>query len=395
MYYQHLENQTTLESNLKIGTFSICHNTASLEHRELFALADSEQVVLLNEIKKIYGIVECLVLSTCNRTEIMFVCRDSSIRGNCILSKLFELKEIPYTKEWIALFRLYTYQDAVVHFLRLCCGLESAIIGEKQILGQIKKGYHLCLGAGALGPNLNILVNIGIKAGKLSRTKTAIDKGGVSVSWAVLKASESVFGNLDQKKVLLIGAGHTGQLVVNHIRRRYHCDIFLMNRTQSKAEKLASKVQGTFLPLNKLTEHMPDLDVCICCVSNAKEYVLNMEHFEKVLSRPKDRPLLLLDLAIPRNVDSEVSSIECVSYFNMDELNVLLSETIESRKKHIPEVELIVDSRRRLFNNRIKQASEYHKSTVFINKQTLEYGLKGLFFQKLAIVHRLEKSGCI
>ncbi len=222
----------------------ISHKTAPIEIREKFYLTPLQQDLLLSELKNHPLIAESFVLSTCNRIEVYLKRVDPTVNPSFIISLIAKIKKIELDSNLLSYIYTYEGTEALDHLLRVACGLESLVLGEKQILGQVKDAVGRAREAGTLSRYFNILTNLALRTGKKAQYETAISHGGSSISWAAIEMAQKAVGDLKERSVLVIGAGKMGEIALNHLHDLGVNKIFLMNRTGQKAEKLAAQYNG-------------------------------------------------------------------------------------------------------------------------------------------------------
>ncbi|MCA9409148.1 MAG: glutamyl-tRNA reductase, partial [Candidatus Omnitrophica bacterium] len=276
----------------------LSHKTADMEFREKFYLSDIERELLLAELKLESEITECFVISTCNRTEIYAMMK--SANATLLLNKLCRIKKIKINLLTKNNFYVYFGEKAVRHLFSLSAGLESLVIGEKEILGQLKASFNLAREKNNLGRNFNILTNIVLQTGKKVRNETHIGSGGLSVSWAAVEMASGLLESLAGKSVLIIGAGKMSHLAASDFKRKKVKDLFIMNRTLEKGAVLASKIGGKAVVFSDLFKIIKKIDVCICSAS-APHYLVEKELILKVM-QTRQKKLILIDISMPRNI---------------------------------------------------------------------------------------------
>ena len=239
---------------MTIITIGINHKNTPIEIREKLFLSPAQQDLLLSELKNNPAITAACVLSTCNRVEIYAYVLDAAMDLDPIISHIFRIKNISLSKDLRQYFYVYSGQAAIRHLLEVSAGLDSLILGEEQILGQVKRAFDRAKELGMFDRYLNILSNIAVRTGKKARRETKINLGGSSVSWAAVVKAEEILGNLKERSVLVIGAGKMSELAVGHIQNKQFKKLYLMNRTQDHAWNLAKKYGGEVTPFCDMKE---------------------------------------------------------------------------------------------------------------------------------------------
>ena len=329
---------------MRITLVGINHTTAPVEVRERLHFSSDEAEVFLRHCGTITPVEEALLLSTCNRTELLVRRTPGSHIGEKELSALLVDKLLAW-KNIEELNRKFFYdfhdQEAVMHWLRVAAGLESMIIGESQIFGQMKDAYHIAFKIESSGPFINKIMHAAIRSGKRARAETNIGIGAVSVSLAAVEHLQTDMKSLSDKKVLVIGAGEIARLTAEHLVSKGVGSIDIVNRTLEKAELLAQSVGGTAIPWSELFKAITDADAILSAIS-AKEYVLSAKKLSSIIGKRHDRRLVCIDMAVPRSIDPGVSESEGVLVRDIDDLNRIVDKNLVLRKAEIPKVETIL-----------------------------------------------------
>ena len=329
------------------------HKTAPLSVRErLFAGCQSE-INLLCDLQAIDGVLEILYLSTCNRVELVAAVEDVPQALNAL--KYFLAGHGGLTNEEAAAC-LYGYQDeeAIRHLFRVTSSLDSLVMGEAQILGQVKDAYRQALAQNATGIALNRLMHRAFRTAKRVRTETGIATNPVSVSFAAVELSKKIFGSLSGKKVLLIGAGEMAELTGQHLVGNGAEGITVANRSLSQAALLAEKFHGKAIGLTALDEALCDVDIVISS-TGAPSYIVTQEMIRQCLRKRKNRLLFLIDIAVPRDIDPAVDSIENVYLYNIDNLQDIVDENMDNRRREALKAEQIVAEEVTQYSNWLKE----------------------------------------
>ncbi len=336
---------------MRLTVIGLSHKTAPIEIRERFFLNEEEREILLNEFKADPGVVEALILSTCNRTEIYALTISSNV-ANPLIDRLFQVKKIPHGVDGRGHFYSREGAEAVEHLLRVASGLDSIILGEQQILGQVKSAVELSRRKGMMGKYFNILMGAAVRTGKKAQSETLIGSGGASVSWAAVAVAEKELGTLRDKSVLIIGAGKMGSIAAGYLKNKGAGHIYVINRSWEKAEHLAQKFAGTAVSYWDLEEVLGKVDVCICS-AGAPHYILEKDLVEKVSFVRQGRRLVCVDISIPRNIDPRVAGVGEVSLITIDDLDQAVVHNIGKRQAAISQVEAIIAKKMVEFNAKI------------------------------------------
>jgi glutamyl-tRNA reductase len=317
---------------------TINHKTASVELREKLHLGKDEIVNLIPKLKEnLFS--EGFVLSTCNRTEVFGVPKESQMTSNNVLNFLLSHKPIDGIKP--EHFNHFFSCSAVKHIFNVASGIDSLILGDSQILGQSKEAFQISEDMDFAGSIFKRLFDTTIKVGKRAIKETAIGEGAVSVSYAAVQLVEKIFANLQKKSALIIGAGETGKLAAINLRDKGIGKITITNRTFSKAEALAAKVRGSTLSFDQFLDHLNEYDIIISATS-AEHLIIEKKDIESMMKKRKGNPCCLMDIALPRDVDSEVKKIDDVFYHDIDSLQIIVNQNLQKREKEVPLVEKIV-----------------------------------------------------
>ena len=317
----------------------ISHHTAPLDVRERLWFSSEEIRQTLPLLKPI-GISECVMFSTCNRTELYLLTEDTTHLSEEIKRMLIMQKSAVEKVQPSDLFSL-TAGDAARHLFRVAAGTDSMVLGDVQILAQVKEGFHLATELDTAGFFMNRLFQLAFRAGKRARTETEIGDGAVSISYAAVELAEKIFDDLHKKSALVIGAGETAELTATHLRGKEIGKLFITNRTQERAEQLAEKVQGVVIPFDNWFDILPDVDIVISSVE-VNRFVLAAPDIQRTLKHYGSKILFIIDIGVPRNIDPEVKNIENVFLYDLDKLNLMVEENLQKRRAEIPKVEAVV-----------------------------------------------------
>jgi len=326
----------------EISSMVISHKKAKVEEMESAWHGDLDG--LLHNLYNREYVYECVVLKTCNRVEIYVVSPKSS-------SVLFSFaKEMGASTHIID---FYGHDESLEHLLRLAGGLESMIVGEDQILGQIKDLYAYSKKAGTTGKVLDTAFEKAIQVGKRIRNETRINKGSVSIGSAAVDLAEDIFGGLTGKSVLVIGAGEIGVLVAKALAEKDIEAIYIANRTYKKAEEIAYELGGYAVKLDDIRSYLPGADVVISG-TGAPHYILTRKIVEEAI-KDRERKLLLIDIANPRDIEESVVELENVELCNIDNLRVISDRTLKMRKEEAKKAEAIIQEEIKLLNLQYKR----------------------------------------
>ena len=342
----------------------LSHKTAPIEIREKFYLNPVQQDLLLSELKNHPLISESFVLSTCNRIEVYLKRTDHTISSAFVISLIAKVKRINFDFDPIPYIYAYEGQQVLDHLLRVSCGLESLVLGEKQILGQVKHSVERARELGTLSRYFNILTNLAVRTGKKAQNETTICHGGSSIAWAAIEMAQKACAHLQDKSVLVIGAGKMGEIALNQLHDRGVKKIFLMNRTGDKAEHLAARYNGVPASFWNIKEILSEVDICFCAVS-APHYILDREKVANIMEIRQGRGLVLIDISMPRNIDPEVKTLPGVHLSSIDDLHEVVDNSMKMRESALQEVEAIIGQKIIEFNDKISKLQNTPDSDFF------------------------------
>ena len=338
---------------MKILAIGLNHKNSLIEIREKFFVSPLERELLLSEFKNDPSVYSSIILSTCNRCEI-YVHVDDEYLPQEILKKLFSVKHQPFNGDLQNLFYVLQGPKAVEHLLSVACGLDSLILGEKQIIGQIREAIELSRQNLMMDKTFNVLTNFVLETGKKARRETQIDFGGSSVSWASVCMAQNILGSLQDKSVLILGSGKMGRLAVEQLKNKGVQKIYVMNRTLEKAQELASQNGAIAVPFWEMPDILPLVDVCICS-SACPHYLIDRELVEKTMQAKNGQKLVCIDISMPRNIDPKVALVPNVSLVTVDDLDKVVEDNVQKRQNAARQVERIVLNKVREYYNVINK----------------------------------------
>ena len=317
------------------------HKTAPLDIRERLSLACGDDIHSLQEMMKIPQIREVMYLATCNRVEVLAHVVDADVSVERLKAFIFNHGNLSVEELTNCLY-LYFDHDAVRHLFRVASSIDSLVMGEPQILGQVKDAYRRAVENSATGVILNKILHHAFRAAKRVRTETGIAGNAVSVSFAAVELAKKIFGNLKGKTILLIGAGEMSELAARHLINNGVTRILIANRTFTRAVQMAEDFQGTAVEFDRLPEQLRDVDIVISS-TGAPGYVITVPILEATLRRRKNRLLFLIDIAVPRDIDPAAGDMDNVYLYNIDNLQDIVDENMEIRKKEAAKAEVIIE----------------------------------------------------
>lgn len=316
------------------------HRTAPVEVREKLAFPEARLGEALQTLLSHAGVNEGLILSTCNRVEVA-VAVEHEDPARLMETFLESARNLPHQQ--IAP-HLYHYQgrDAIRHLFRVAASLDSMVVGEPQILGQLKEAYAHAKATGTVSGFLEGLMNRAFSVAKRVRTETEIGQSAVSVSYAAVELARDIFGSLQGHAILLIGAGKMSELAARHLQRAGGSKIVVTNRTRSRAEEMAAAFHGTVVPYEQFPGAMHNTDIVITS-SGAPGYLLTRDSMSRVMAQRKGKPIFLIDIAVPRNVDPLVNKLDNVFLYDIDDLGRVVERNRLTRMEEAAEAEKIIE----------------------------------------------------
>lgn len=319
----------------------LSHHTTPVDLREQFHLADYESIAVLRDIvKSVPQIQECVVLSTCNRFELYAVVQDVVPAGEAALDYLCQMQQLP-VDELRPYF--YTMQDrfAVAHLMRVASGLDSMILGEPQILGQVGQALEMAQSAATAGAVLQRLFSDALHTGKRARTETAISQHSTSVSHAAALLVKQQMDIVDDAHVLIVGVGEMAELAAEALQMHGISQLGVINRTYPHARAFAQKIDGIAYEWSRLWELMTHIDIVITA-TGAPHPILYADDIRRVMGQREAKPLLLVDVAVPRDIDPAVDQLSGVIRHDIDDLQRVVDDNLAHRRECIPQVEAII-----------------------------------------------------
>ena len=325
------------------------HKTAPVEVREQLAVPDRKLPEALQSLLQVPGVGEGLILSTCNRVEIIASTLNGSTDLRKFISGYFKADQSSYEPH------LYEYRqnDAVRHVFRVASSLDSMVVGEPQILGQVKEAYATARAAGAVQSYLDLLLTRAFAVAKRVRTETGVGSSSVSVASAAVELAGKIFGSLQGKQVCLVGAGKMSELASRHLQAQGAGPIFVANRTYDRAQALAGKFSGTAIRFDQLYEHCEHADIVITS-TGAPVAIFRREHGEKFLAKRRNRPMFFIDIAVPRDVDPEMNKLDGIFVYDIDDLQEAVASHVAGRKQEAELAESIIEAEVERFHARLK-----------------------------------------
>jgi len=319
------------------------HKTAPVELRECIALSEDDTRAALDLFKASPAISEVMVISTCNRVEFLMAAGNTTKAVDTAKSYFAVSKNLPVTEtEFEKALYIHSGDDAVRHVFRVASSLDSMMVGEPQILGQVKEAYQAATEKKTSGVLLNRLLHRTFFVAKRVRTETGIGDYAVSISYAAIELGKKIFGTLEGKKALLVGAGEMAELAVEHLIRNKSGDIFVANRTFERGVELANKFNGQAVRIEEIADCLRLVDIIISS-TGSPDFIITSDHVKGIMRSRRNRPLFFIDIAVPRDIDPAINRISNSYVYDIDDLKGIIDENIEERNREAIKGERIVD----------------------------------------------------
>ena len=322
---------------MQLALVGLSHKTAPVEIRERLAFSNDALRSALASLVDRRAVNEAMILSTCNRVEVVAESPDDRL----IRDFICEFHQISHDSVST---HLYSYRnvEAIRHVFRVTASLDSMVIGEPQILGQVKEAFRIAMNAGTVGMHLSALMNRAFAVAKKVRSETGISQSAVSVSYAAVELARKIFGDLSGKTVMIIGASKMGELAAKHLRRAGASSVLVTNRTFERAVELAKVFEGAAVPFEHFTDHMAGADIVITS-TGAPHFIIGKNLAEQVIHRRKNKPIFFIDIAVPRDIDPAVNQIDNAFLYDIDDLQQVIDANLKERFKEAMRAEQIVD----------------------------------------------------
>lgn len=323
---------------MNLFAVSISHNTAPIELREELFFGDDE---IKQFIEKTKGSLfnEGLVISTCNRTEIYGIPVKKDLQYSEILNSIQSIKSVNNIEP--GHFKNLFSREAVTHLFEVITGIDSLLIGDNQIYHQVKDSFQLSENLNFAGFLMKRLFDFAVKTGKRAITETEISEGAVTVSYAAVQLIEKIFSSLGKKSALVIGTGESGEIAAKHLMERGIGRLAVTNRTIERAEKVAQKLNAKIIPFTNFKEYLYEYDIIISATSS-ENLILTSDDIKAAMKKRNYADMVLMDIAIPRDIDPTSKELDYVFYNDIDSLNIIVEQNLEKRKNEIPKVKKII-----------------------------------------------------
>ncbi|MDH4268382.1 MAG: glutamyl-tRNA reductase [Deltaproteobacteria bacterium] len=325
---------------MEIVLIGLSHKTAPVEVRERFSIPQEQVKNFLGQLVALRGVQEGLILSTCNRMEVLVVMEGSDDWGDPL--KDFLAGVAGMNRDDLAPY-LYTLkgEDAVRHLFCVTASMDSMVLGEPQILGQVKEAYRQAVGSKAVGLVLNKLSHRSFFIAKRVRTETRMASQAVSVSFAAVELAKKIMGNLDDKRAMLIGTGEMSELAAKHLISHGVREIWVTNRTPTRAMEMAQELGGRAVPFEDFPQMLKDMDIVLSSTGSS-HYIILKEQLAGVIRARKNKPMFFIDIAVPRDVDPTINELDNIYVYDIDDLQGVVESNIEERRKEVLKAEGIV-----------------------------------------------------
>ena len=322
---------------MQLAIVGVSHKTAPVEIRERLAFPSDGLQSALAALVGRERIAEAMILSTCNRVEIVAEGPDE----DPIREFLCEYHRIPHDA---VSKHLYSFRntDAIRHVFRVASSLDSMMVGEPQILGQVKEAFRIASDAGTIGMHLSALMNRAFAVAKKVRSETGISQSAVSISYAAVELARKIFGQLNGKTVMIIGASKMGELAAKHLKRNGVSSVLVTNRTFEHAVELAKIFEGAAVPFEHFADHMDRADIVITS-TGAPHFIITKPMADQLIHRRKNKPVFFIDIAVPRDVDPGVNDLDNVFLYDIDDLQQVVDSNMKERMSEATRAEEIVD----------------------------------------------------
>ncbi len=341
--------------------------TAPVAVRERFWISESRRCEALIKLSRGEGIEEVLVLATCNRTEFVLWASDPTLAANSVLRFLSSEYGLKLC-EWKHFYRLMD-EGALVHLFRVASSLDSLVLGEPQLVAQVKTAWQQAQKVGTTGRFLDAVMQKALTVSKRVRNETAIGNAAVSIPYAAVETARQLFGSLDARKVLLLGAGKMSELSARYLVNNGARSVVVLNRTLEHAQELAAKLEGTAVPFEERWQQMVDADIVISSTS-CPHTILSREEAEAMIRERKKNPLCLVDIAVPRDIDPAVREVAGIALYDIDDLEKVVKHNAGDRQAAAEAAQAIVVAEAKLFRRKLQ--AERVVPTIVALRQRLD-----------------------
>lgn len=325
---------------IDFGLLTASYKTTAVEIREKLAIADDDVKSLIAYLKRRCQLDEVMLLSTCNRVEVYLHAKSLPVVMAAVEKEFLEYFQLHESLDFR--FKKLTGPAAITHVFRVTASLEAMVIGEPQIAGQVKNFFHLSVEGGGCGFFLNQIMNRAFITAKRVRSETEISKFAVSISFAAVELAKKIFFELREKVILIIGAGEMAELAVSHLMKAGCSHLLVTNRTFSRAVALAEQINGSAVRFEYMANHLETADIIISS-TGAKGFVIEQEMIQKCMKKRKHRPMFLIDIAVPRDIDPLINDIGNAYVYDIDDLQSVVDANLKTRKAEAEKAQAIID----------------------------------------------------
>jgi glutamyl-tRNA reductase len=322
---------------MSLVLIGVNHKTAPIALRERVAISRDDLPETTRALAAVQGVTECMIVSTCNRVEILAVVESPNAVLHSFLQRHFNLDPALLTRH------LYEHRDrdAVRHLFRVAASLDSMVVGEPQILGQVKEAFAVARASGTVGGQLEHLLQSAFAAAKRVRTETEIGSNSVSIASVAVELARKIFGSLEGSTVFLVGAGKMSELAARHLVQQGAGAILVTNRTQERARLMAESFDGQVIPFDQLYDAASQADIVICSTGSPHP-IFRREHGQAFLHRRRNRPMFFIDIAVPRDVDPEMGKLEGIFVYDIDDLQAVAAAHLDERSRSAIDAEALI-----------------------------------------------------
>ncbi len=376
---------------MSVLVFGLSHKTAPIEVRERFAFPGEQACVVAQDLTRQSALNEAMVLSTCNRVEFLVHGEQCDPRDEI----LAYLREALATTPAQAEESFYSYADrgAIRHLFRVASSLDSMVVGEPQILGQVKDAYQRAKDTGTIFGPLDQLVSSAFRVARRVRNETGIGETAISISYVAVELAKKIFGEMEGLSVLLIGAGEMAENAALHLQSGGVSKFYVMNRTHERAASLADRFNGSAVKFDRLLELLQHVDIVIAS-TGAPRYILSKETARGVIASRKNKPIFLVDIAVPRDIDPEINALDNMFVYDIDDLEQVAEANLKHRRHEAEIAERIIDDEVEKMLGRFR-AQEVSPTIVSLNRrlEAIRQGELERFRNKLSgLTHEQEEA---
>jgi glutamyl-tRNA reductase len=381
---------------MTLALIGVNHKTAPIALREKIAIGRDDLAETTRALAATPGVAECMIVSTCNRVELLAAVESSDVPVAGFLSSYFGIDAQVLAPH------LYEYHDkeAVSHLFRMAASLDSMVVGEPQILGQVKEAFAVARASGTVAGQLEHLLQSAFAAAKKVRSETEIGSSSVSIASVAVDLARKIFGNLQGRTVFLVGAGKMSELAARHLVQQGAGTILVTNRTQARAERMAEAFQGRVIPYEEMYDAAIDADIVISS-TGAPHPIFRKEHGQRFMQRRKNRPMFFIDIAVPRDVDAAMGKLEGIFVYDIDDLQAVAAAHLAERSRQAGDAETLIAGEVERFHQRQRSVSaapvivalqKQAEETRQAELKKLQSRLEGLTAEQLAAVEAITRG---